>query len=125
MIMPMTAVATRPTPAAPEGGIHTLTHVERTKLAEIIYTRSFGRGSLRLASGKVSSFYFDMKPAMLHPEGASLMAKYILAEATSAGAEYVGGLEMGAVPITGAVCHLSAEQGCPVHGFFVRKEAKT
>ena len=40
------------------------------------------------------------------------------------GAEYVGGLEMGAVPITGGVCQLSFERGRPFRGFFVRKQAK-
>jgi orotate phosphoribosyltransferase len=77
-----------------------------------------------LASGQESDFYFDMKPSMLDPEGARLMAKALLEEIRNAGADYVGGLEMGAVPITGAVCALSTEGGTRVSGFFVRKQAK-
>lgn len=96
----------------------------RDRLAEIIFQRSFGRGIIKLASGRVSDFYFDMKPSMLHPEGASLIAEQILLRLKDADAHYVGGLEMGAVPITGAVCKYSYEQGYPVLGFFVRKEAK-
>jgi orotate phosphoribosyltransferase len=97
---------------------------DRARLADIIFERSFGRGRITLASGKESDFYFDLKPSMLHPEGASLMAKALLAEIRQAGADYVGGLEMGAVPITGAVCQHSHDSGAPIAGFFVRKQAK-
>ncbi len=96
----------------------------RARLADIIFERSFGRGRITLASGKESNFYFDLKPSMLHPEGASLMAKALLREIEGVGADYVGGLEMGAVPITGAVCQHSHDSGAPVPGFFVRKQAK-
>lgn len=123
--MPMTALASRPAPLAPgENDRQGVERLERARLAHIILARSFGRGRIRLASGRESDFYFDVKPAMLDPEGASLMARLLLAEIRKVGAEYVGGLEMGAVPITGAVCHLSFEQDYPVRGFFVRKEAK-
>lgn len=97
---------------------------ERARLADIIFARSFGRGKVVLASGKESDFYFDMKPSMLHPEGAALIARAILAKVRATGAGYVGGLEMGAVPITGALCQHSFEAGAPVYGFFVRKQAK-
>ncbi len=97
---------------------------DRARLADIIFARSFGRGRITLASGKESDFYFDLKPSMLHPEGASLMAKALLQQIRPVGADYVGGLEMGAVPITGAVCQHSHDSGAPVSGFFVRKQAK-
>jgi orotate phosphoribosyltransferase len=97
---------------------------DHATLADIIYQNSFGLGAVTLASGKQSHFYFDMKPSMLHPEGAHLIAKKILTEILAADAEYVGGLEMGAVPITGAVCQLSFEHAQPVRGFFVRKAPK-
>ena len=96
----------------------------RSRLADIIFARSFGRGKITLASGKESDFYFDMKPTMLDPEGASLIAHHLFAAIADAGADYVGGLEMGAVPITGGVCQLSFEMGRPIRGFFVRKQAK-
>jgi orotate phosphoribosyltransferase len=99
-------------------------NIEDRALANIIYENSFGRGDVTLASGRKSDFYFDMKPSMLHPEGAHLIAKKILAELIRVDAEYVGGLEMGAVPITGAVCQLSHEKDHPVRGFFVRKTPK-
>ena len=97
---------------------------ERQALFDLIFRRSFGRGEIVLSSGLKSNFYFDMKPSMLDPHGAFLMAKLLLAEVLAAGGDYVGGLEMGAVPITGAICAYSFSAGAPVKGFFVRKKAK-
>ncbi len=96
----------------------------RDPLEEIIFRKSFGLAVVTLSSGKTSTFYFDMKPSMLDPEGAHFIAERILCEATAVGAEFIGGLEMGAVPITGAVCQLSYKSEHPVSGFFVRKKAK-
>lgn len=101
-----------------------VTAASRSRLADIIHARSFGRGKIKLASGKESDFYFDMKPTMLDPEGASLIARHLFDAISDAGADYVGGLEMGAVPITGGVCQHSFEEGKPIRGFFVRKQAK-
>lgn len=97
---------------------------DRARLGDIIFERSFGRAKIILASGKESHFYVDLKPSMLHPEGAHLMATALLDAIKPYGADYVGGLEMGAVPITGAICQRSHETGAPVSGFFVRKQPK-
>lgn len=98
--------------------------VGRQRLFEIIRTRSFGRGEVRLASGRVSDFYFDLKPTMLDPEGAFLIARFMYAAVREIGADCVGGLEMGAVPITGAVGLFSHLVGEPLRGIFVRKIVK-
>jgi orotate phosphoribosyltransferase len=97
---------------------------ERNALFHIIRNLSFGRGTITLSSGRHSDFYFDMKPSMLDPEGAQLMAKLLTAQVLAADGEYVGGLEMGAVPITGAICSYSFSAGTPIKGFFVRKKPK-
>lgn len=96
----------------------------RNRLIELIRERSFGRRKVVLASGRESDFYFDMKPTMFHPEGAALLARMILARLTGLGVDYVGGLEMGAVPLIASVAALSHDQGQPLPGFFVRKAAK-
>ncbi len=96
----------------------------RDKLADIIYRRSFGRGEVTLASGKTSDYYFDMKPSMLDPEGAAMIAHMLHGRVAASGAEFVGGLELGAVPITGSVCAVSVAAGQPLRGFIVRKQAK-
>ena len=40
------------------------------------------------------------------------------------GLDYVGGLEMGAVPLAGAIAQLSWIKGHPIAAFFVRKKPK-
>src|ERR1700686_4592246 len=96
----------------------------RARLAEIIRKRSFGRGEITLASGRTSHFYFNLKPAMLDPEGAALLAELTYEALKDDGLDYVGGLEMGAVPLAGAVGQLSWIKGHPIAAFFLRKKAK-
>jgi orotate phosphoribosyltransferase len=96
----------------------------RAKLFELIKARSFGRGRIVLASGRVSDFYFDMKPTMLRPEGASWLAELALEALDGLAVDYIGGLEMGAVPLAAAMAQLSFMKGRPIAAFFVRKQAK-
>src|SRR2546428_3500987 len=74
----------------------------RARLAEIIRKRSFGRGEITLASGRKSDFYFNLKPTMLDPEGAALLAELTYEALKDDNLDFVGGLEMGAVPLAGA-----------------------
>jgi orotate phosphoribosyltransferase len=96
----------------------------RARLAEIIRTRSFGRGEITLASGRKSDFYFNLKPTMLDPEGAALLAELSLDALKDDNIDYIGGLEMGAVPLAGAIAQLSWMKGKPIAAFFVRKKPK-
>ena len=96
----------------------------RARLADIIRTRSFGRGRITLASGRESDFYFNLKPTMLDPEGAALLAELTLDALKDVNADYVGGLEMGAVPIAGAIALMSWQKGEPLPAIFVRKKPK-
>ena len=98
------------------------------RLRAIILEKSYRSGeAIRLTSGKTSNFYVNLKPTMMDPEGAALLARLVLAEARAVGAELVGGLEMGAVPIVSAVAaesYRSANGGGRIGGFFVRKRPK-
>ncbi len=96
----------------------------RARLAEIIRKRSFGRGEITLASGRKSDFYFNLKPTMLDPEGAALLAELTYEALKDDNLDYVGGLEMGAVPLAGALAQLSWMKGHPIAAFFVRKKPK-
>jgi orotate phosphoribosyltransferase len=99
----------------------------RQRLIEIVRERSLLRDArVKLVSGAESSFYFNMKPTMFDPEGATLVAASMLEELRRDEAEAVGGLEMGAVPIVAGIVQLSfLVRDCPdVQGFFVRKAAK-
>ena len=100
------------------------TAAARARLRDIIHQRSFGYGEIKLASGRISNFYFNLKPAMLDAEGAALLAQLTLDALMSERIDYIGGLEMGAVPIAGAVAQLSHMIGAPMQAFFVRKKPK-
>lgn len=101
------------------------TTAKRARLIEIVKARSFQEGpEMRLASGKLSTFYFNMKPTMLDSEGAHLIASLILDQLDGVEADLIGGLEMGAVPIAASVTAVAHARGRKLPAFFVRKQAK-
>jgi orotate phosphoribosyltransferase len=97
----------------------------RARLIGLIKERSFQEGAaIKLASGKTSTFYFNMKPTMLDSEGAFLIASLILDQIEGIDADLIGGLEMGAVPIAASVAAVAHARGRKLPAFFVRKQAK-
>jgi orotate phosphoribosyltransferase len=96
----------------------------RSELFGIIRERSFGRGKVKLASGRESDFYFDLKPTMLHPAGGAFIAELILDALEGMAVDYIGGLEMGAVPLASAAAAASHWRGRPIAATFVRKRPK-
>jgi orotate phosphoribosyltransferase len=98
---------------------------DRARLLALIGEKSFMQGEgLQLASGAKSTFYFDMKPTMFSPEGSGLIARLILREIAPGSADFIGGLEMGAVPVVVSVVHESGNTPAPLRGLFVRKQPK-
>jgi orotate phosphoribosyltransferase len=96
----------------------------RVRAFNIIKAKSFKRGKFVLVSGRESDFYLDLKPTMFDPEGANVVAELVLERIKDAKVDYIGGMEVGAIPIVTAVTMLSAHTARPVPGFFVRKKAK-
>lgn len=97
----------------------------RARLIEIIKARSVETGrEFKLASGRTSDFYCNLKPTMLDPEGAYLIGSLINDMLADAAFDIVGGLEMGAVPIATAVAAVGFARGKPIQAFFVRKAVK-
>jgi orotate phosphoribosyltransferase len=76
-------------------------------------------GEFILSSGKKSNFYVDCRKVTLHPQGAKLIGKIILDKIKGIKVDAIGGLTLGADPITSAVVTLS-----DIPGFIVRKKAK-
>ena len=99
-------------------------HDYRAELFELIRTRSFGRGKIMLASGRKSDFYFDLRPTTVHPAGATCVGELICDALEGMAVDFVGGLEMGAVPIATAVAIASHRRGGKLQAFFVRKKPK-
>ena len=99
----------------------------KDRLMEIILEKSFQyteEPSFKLVSGGVSNFYFNCKPTMLDPEGKELIGRLIYSKIRDLEVAGIGGLELGSVPISGAVSLISQLEGHPIKEFIVRKEKK-
>lgn len=105
-------------PAAPSPIIH--------ELLGLVEAKALKRGTFRLASGREASFYLDAKQVVLDAHGAMLVGRAILERLQSLGPlpAAVGGMSIGADPITSAVVTMAGVEGLPLKGFMVRKEPK-
>ena len=98
---------------------------DRARLIQIIKTRSYMSGvEIKLASGRMSNFYFNLKPTMLDPEGAHLIGHVLVDALEGLEVDAIGGLEVGAIPIAAAAAAVSFARGRPLPAFFVRKAVK-
>jgi orotate phosphoribosyltransferase len=98
---------------------------DRQRLFDIIRDRSFRQGgSFTLVSGRTSTIYFNLKPAMLDPYGARLIGAALAGKAAALGATCISGLEMGAVPLVAAAAAMSAVAERPLRACFIRKQVK-
>lgn len=100
---------------------------DRDRLVQLLAARSARRGSFTLASGKQSDLYIDCRLTTMHPEGLSLIGPLGLGMIGERGwrPDSVGGLTLGADPVSYAIAYASQLAGTPVRAFTVRKEAKT
>ena len=101
---------------------------DRQKLIELVCEHALRRGDFTLASGKKASFYLDCRCVTLHPQGAVQIAAGMLDWLQNTGfgefPEAIGGMSIGADPVTTACVYLSGLQAIDLRGFMVRKEAK-
>ena len=95
-------------------------------LVDMIATRALKRGTFRLASGREASFYLDAKQVVLDARGSMLVGRAILDRLRALGPlpDAVGGMSIGADPITSAVVTMAGVENLPLKGFLVRKEPK-
>lgn len=96
----------------------------KTRLKELIKDRALQFGDFTLASGKTSSYYIDGRLVTLHGEGAYCLARCILAILRDYDVEAVGGMALGADPISGATAAVAASRGIELDAFMVRKQPK-
>jgi orotate phosphoribosyltransferase len=96
------------------------------RLVALLAERSARRGDFTLASGRRSTLYVDARLTTMSPDGLALIGPTALAAIDAAGwqVDAVGGLTLGADPVSYAVAYASALAGRPVRAFTVRKEAK-
>jgi orotate phosphoribosyltransferase len=100
--------------------------VTSDKLLALLVSRSVKRGDFVLASGRRSDLYVDARLTTMHPEGLALIGPLALAAIRDAewNADSVGGLTLGADPVSYAIAYASSGTSHPLRAFTVRKEAK-
>jgi orotate phosphoribosyltransferase len=100
-------------------------HPDWARLATLVHELAFLDGghdeAFTLASGRQSRWFFDTKPVMMHPEAGRILGKLLAMRAEAMEARFVGGLELGAVPLTALVVAAGPDH---LRGFMVRKEPK-
>ena len=99
---------------------------EYPALITLLAERSAKRGRFTLASGRESDFYIDARLTTMSPEGLSIIGPLALSALHAAkwNVDAVGGLTLGADPISYAISYASAGSKHPLRAFTVRKEPK-
>jgi len=107
------------------------------QLLDLLARRSARRGQFTLASGKQSTLYIDARLTTMSPEGLTLIGPLALDAIRGArwDVQSVGGLTLGADPISYAISYASAlaataapagtADAAALRAFTVRKEAKS
>lgn len=98
----------------------------RDRLKALLVERSVRIGDFTLASGAQSDYYVDARVTTMSAEGQRLvgLVGYQTIRESDMSPTHVGGLTLGADPISYAIAHRSALEGAPIDGFTVRKRAK-
>jgi orotate phosphoribosyltransferase len=96
-------------------------------LLTLLAERSARRGHFTLSSGRESTLYIDARLTTMSPDGLALIGPVALSALrnTTWQIDAVGGLTLGADPISYAIAYASATTDQPIRAFTVRKEAKT
>jgi orotate phosphoribosyltransferase len=100
-------------------------HQTRSRLLELFKQRAFSFGDFTLASGKKSSYYINSKKAIFYSEAVALLGELLWESTKDLNIQAMGGLEVGAIPMTTAAAMRYHHEGRTLEGFFVRKETKS
>ena len=99
----------------------------KTRLLKLLHKKSFKQSPseiFRLSSGQMSPYYIDAKKTTLDPEAAFLIGKIIFWQIRNLQAKGIGGLTLGADPISQSVALISFIEKQPIPAFIIRKEPK-
>jgi orotate phosphoribosyltransferase len=94
------------------------------QLLKLLKERCYQEGDFTLSSGEKSKFYFDVKSVFMSSVGTHLIGKAIYDVTRDLPIQAIGGLEIGAIPLTTAAVQVYHQNGKVMEGFFVRGEAK-
>ena len=104
--------------------IGTTTLYDRERLVELVQKHALKFGDFTLASGKKATFYLDCRKLTLDGESANVIAHGMLESMGDDLPDAVGGMAIGADPITAAIITVAWQQQKTIKGFIVRKTAK-
>jgi len=96
----------------------------KLQLLKLLKKKAVKTGKIKLSSGKISNFYVDGRLITLSPEGAWLIANIMLEMIRGKKIHAIGGLTLGADPITGAIACMAYIKKIPIKTFIVRKVKK-
>jgi orotate phosphoribosyltransferase len=96
----------------------------RSRLKELYLARAVSFGTFTLASGQTSSYYINSKKVLFHSEAIALLGELLYEATRDLPIQAIGGLEIGAIPMSAAAAMSYHQHGRAIEGFFVRKEAK-
>jgi orotate phosphoribosyltransferase len=97
---------------------------QRTRLIELFRERALKFGDFTLASGKKAKYYLDGKQIALYSEGLRIVSEGLLELLEGVDVQAIGGMSIGADPISGGVLAAAGAKGRELLGFLVRKEPK-
>ncbi len=97
---------------------------DRDSLQRLIREKALRFGDFTLASGKQAKYYLDCREVTLDSQGARLVGEGMLELLGGDLPDLVGGMAIGADPITAAILTLAGVRDIPLRGVMVRKEAK-
>ena len=97
---------------------------DREALLQLVRAKALKFGQFTLASGREASYYLDCRQITLDAQGARLVGEGMLELLAGDMPDLVGGMAIGADPITAAILTLAGVKGLPLRGVMVRKEAK-
>src|SRR5437879_5389701 len=96
----------------------------RLRLLNLFKTRALSFGRFKLASGKESTYYINSKKVLFNSEAVWLLGDVLWDLTMDLDLQAIGGLEIGAIPMTTAAVLHHHMHGRTLEGFFVRKQAK-
>lgn len=97
---------------------------DREQLKSLIAEHALKFGDFTLASGKKASYYLDCRQVTLNSVALPLIGAGMLDLVKDDLPDLVGGMAIGADPITAAILTMAGSQGLNLRGVMVRKEPK-
>jgi len=97
---------------------------DRDSLRQLIREKALKFGDFTLASGKQAKYYLDCRQITLDSQGVRQVGEGLLDLLAGDLPDLVGGMAIGADPITASILTLAGIRGLPLRGVMVRKEPK-